>query len=153
MYKYLILIIVMIVSSCDDSINKVASKEKRLSTKLINNNQSIKQKKISNKQPVFEINKDLHDFGDIIEGEKVTHKFIITNSGMADLIISSAKGSCGCTVPQWPKDPIRPGKKAEIKVTFNSKGRLGSQTKKVSVISNAIPNAKILTIRGNVIAK
>ena len=79
--------------------------------------------------------------------------FITTqkNIGNSDLLISSAKGSCGCTVPEWPKDPIKPGKEANIKVTFDSKGKKGKQAKRVTLMTNAIPNVKILTIKGNII--
>ena len=149
MYKYL-LILTFLVISCDDAVKKVNSNEKKISSKVIMNNQTLENSK-NNNQPIVQFVKEEHNFGDIIQGEVVSHNFVIKNSGKSDLIISSAKGSCGCTVPVWPKDPIKPGAEAEIKVTFNSKGRSGSQTKKVTVLTNAIPNTKVLTIRGNVI--
>jgi len=149
MYKYL-LILTFLSFSCDDTVKKVNSNEKKISSKVIVNNQSLENPK-NNNQPIVQFVKEEHNFGDITQGKVVSHNFIIKNSGKADLIISSAKGSCGCTVPVWPKDPIKPGAEAEIKVTFNSKGRSGSQTKKVTVLTNAIPNTKVLTIRGNVI--
>jgi hypothetical protein len=150
MYKFLI-ILSFLAFSCDDAVKKVNSNEKKISSKVIVNNQSLEKSNKKNKQPIVQFEKEEHNFGDISQGEVVSHNFIIKNSGKADLIISSAKGSCGCTVPVWPKDPIKPGAEAEIKVTFNSKGRSGSQTKKVTVLTNAIPNTKVLTIRGNVI--
>ncbi|MDB9895624.1 MAG: DUF1573 domain-containing protein [Flavobacteriales bacterium] len=149
MYKYL-LILTFLVISCDDAVKKVNSNEKKISSKVIMNNQTLENSK-NNNQPIVQFVKEEHNFGDITQGEVVSHNFVIKNSGKSDLIISSAKGSCGCTVPVWPKDPIKPGAEAEIKVTFNSKGRSGSQTKKVTVLTNAIPNTKVLTIRGNVI--
>ena len=149
MYKYL-LILTFLVISCDDAVKKVNSNEKKISSKVIMNNQTLENSK-NNNQPIVQFVKEEHNFGDITQGEVVSHNFVIKNSGKSDLIISSAKGSCGCTVPVWPKDPIKPGAEAEIKVTFNSKGRSGLQTKKVTVLTNAIPNTKVLTIRGNVI--
>ena len=149
MYKYL-LILTFLVISCDDAVKKVNSNEKKISSKVIMNNQTLENSK-NNNQPIVQFVKEEHNFGDITQGEVVSHNFVIKNSGKSDLIISSAKGSCGCTVPVWPKDPIKPGAEAEIKVTFNSNGRSGSQTKKVTVLTNAIPNTKVLTIRGNVI--
>ena len=149
MYKYL-LILTFLVISCDDAVKKVNSNEKKISSKVIMNNQTLENSK-NNNQPIVQFVKEEHNFGYITQGEVVSHNFVIKNSGKSDLIISSAKGSCGCTVPVWPKDPIKPGAEAEIKVTFNSKGRSGSQTKKVTVLTNAIPNTKVLTIRGNVI--
>ena len=69
----------------------------------------------------------------------------------ASLIISTAKGSCGCTVPEWPKEPIAKAEEGIIKVTFNSAGRSGKQNKKVTLVTNAIPNTKVITLTGNVI--
>ena len=91
------------------------------------------------------------DFGEIKQGDKVSHNYKIKNIGNADLLISSAKGSCGCTVPEWPQDPIGPGEQANIKVTFDSKGKIGKQAKRVTLMTNAIPNVKILTIKGNIV--
>ena len=72
-----------------------------------------------------------HDFGNIQEGDKVSHVFTFNNSGDEPLIINSAKGSCGCTVPEWPKEPIAPGESAEIKVRYDTK-RIGKFTKRVT---------------------
>ena len=69
---------------------------------------ALKNKKMTITQPIVEILKAEYDFGDIKQGEKATHNYKIKNIGNADLLISSAKGSCGCTVPEWPKDPIKP---------------------------------------------
>ena len=69
---------------------------------------------------------EVYDFGTITEGEKVTHVFNFTNTGDADLVIVSAKGSCGCTVPEWPKEPIAPGAEGKISVVFNSEGKKGT---------------------------
>ncbi len=91
-----------------------------------------------------------HDFGDINEGDKVNHVFTFKNTGNEPLIISSAKGSCGCTVPQWPKEPIPPGGDGEIKVEFNSKNKPGKQTKTVTIHANTDPNPTRLTIKAQV---
>jgi hypothetical protein len=101
--------------------------------------------------PNIEMLETSYNFGEIQQGESVTHDFILKNTGEADLIISAAKGSCGCTVPEWPKTPIAKGEEAAIKVTFNSAGRSGKQNKTVTLVTNAIPNTKVLTINGNVI--
>ena len=73
------------------------------------------------------------------------------NTGENDLVIVSAKGSCGCTIPKWPKEPIAPGAEAEMYVIFNSDGKSGRQNKKVSVIANTEPATSVVVIRGNVI--
>lgn len=96
--------------------------------------------------------KDVHDFGSVKEGEKVTYKFKFKNTGDKPLTIFDAKGSCGCTVPEYPKEPIAPGKSGEIKVEFNSKGKKGSETKYVTLTANTTPGDTRLTIKANVIA-
>ena len=137
--------------SCNDVAKKVESTQNRLSTDLVNNNQSLNEKNENLSQPIVEILDPEFNFGEIKQGEKVSHNYKIKNIGNSDLLISSAKGSCGCTVPEWPKDPIKPGKEANIKVTFDSKGKKGKQAKRVTLMTNAIPNVKILTIKGNII--
>ena len=97
------------------------------------------------------IGEETIDFGKVIEGEKVHLEFKIKNSGTGNLIISKASPSCGCTVPSHPKKPLVPGEEGEIKVTFNSENRIGEQKKTIRLITNATPNIKILTIKGEVI--
>ena len=81
---------------------------------------------------------------------KLEYTFKFKNTGEGDLIISNARASCGCTIPYFPKEPIKPGESNEMKVRFNSKGKSGKQTKQITVFSNANPNKKIVTILGNV---
>lgn len=100
----------------------------------------------------FEEANNTFKFGTIKEGEKVRHKFKFKNSGTKPLSIADAKASCGCTVPQWPKEPIAPGATSTIDVEFDSKGKVGSQTKTVTVTANTNPAQTILTISGEVIA-
>ena len=91
-----------------------------------------------------------HDFGVMDEGDVVTYYFEFTNTGAEPLILDKCKGSCGCTVPQCPKNPIAPGDTGSIEVKFNSKGKKNKQTKKVTVTANTDPAQTILTIRANV---
>ena len=91
-----------------------------------------------------------HDFGTIDEGDAVTHIFTFTNTGDNPLILSKCKGSCGCTVPQCPKDPIAPGATGEIEVKFNSKGKKNKQTKTVTITANTVPETTRLTISADV---
>jgi hypothetical protein len=88
-----------------------------------------------------------HDFGTMTQGDAVTHLFEFTNTGDEPLIIDNCKGSCGCTVPQCPKNPIQPGEKGQIEVKFNSKGKKNQQTKKVTVNANTDPAQTFLTIK------
>lgn len=100
--------------------------------------------------PVFAFNEESHDFGQINEGDVVEHVFAFTNTGDAPLIISSATGSCGCTVPEWPKEPIGVGEEGVIKVKFNSRKKPGVQNKTVTITSNTYPKQKRIKIKANV---
>lgn len=91
-----------------------------------------------------------HDFGTITQGDVVDHVFKFTNTGDEPLVIKNAKGSCGCTVPQWPKEPIAPGEGGEIKVEFKSAGKSGIQSKKVTIDANVPGGKTFLTIKSNV---
>jgi len=90
------------------------------------------------------------NFGTIKQGESVTHEFSFTNEGKEDLIITNAQGSCGCTVPLYPKEPIKKGASGVIKVTFNSAGKMGMQDKTVTITSNAKNSPRILHLKGTV---
>mgnify|MGYP001552391442 FL=1 len=90
------------------------------------------------------------DFGKITDGDKVQHNFTFTNTGDEPLTIKNAKGSCGCTVPEWPREPIAPGETGEIKVEFNSKKKPGKQTKRVTITANTEPPQTYLTIKADV---
>lgn len=80
-----------------------------------------------------------HNFGRMKEGEKREHDFEFTNTGKEDLVIEDCKGSCGCTVPEWPKDPIKPGQTAAIKVKFDSTKKEKDQEKSVTITANTEP--------------
>lgn len=92
-----------------------------------------------------------YNFGKIKEGESVTHSFTFTNTGSAPLIITSATATCGCTVPEYPAQPIKPGEKGTIKVVFNSRGKMGKQDKVVTILSNAKPAMDNLHMIGEVV--
>ena len=100
--------------------------------------------------PDFKFNEEEFNFGTIKQGESVTHEYTFINSGKEPLIITSAAGSCGCTVPDYPKEPIMKGAKATIKVTFNSAGKVGMQDKTITIQSNAKTNPKVIRIKGNI---
>lgn len=91
------------------------------------------------------------NFGKVKAGEKVQHEYTFKNTGKEPLVISNAKGSCGCTVPEWPKEPIAPGASGKIKVEFDSKGKSGPQTKQVTITANTDPVQSVIYIKGDVI--
>ena len=91
-----------------------------------------------------------HDFGSINQGEKVSYTFKFKNSGKADLVISSAVGSCGCTVPHYPKGTIPAGDTGTVDVTFDSSGKQGKILKTVTMVTNCQPSTKIITITAEI---
>jgi hypothetical protein len=106
----------------------------------------------------FKDKNDTYDFGTVKDGEKVVHVYEFKNVGDQPLQILKAEASCGCTTPEWTKTPILPGKTGNIKVTFNSEGRVGPAIKDISIQSNAVQTDKakeryVLTLKGTVTAK
>ena len=89
----------------------------------------------------------MHDYGTIKQGADGNCEFKFTNTGNEPLVISSARGSCGCTVPTYPKEPILKGQTAVIKVSYDTK-RVGPFTKTVTIESNAKSNPKMISIKG-----
>lgn len=101
----------------------------------------------------IEMNEEVHDYGTVeFDGDGVCF-FEVTNTGNAPLILSKVQGSCQCTVPTWPREPIAPGQTIKIKVKYNT-GRAGAINKTVTITSNAINfPVKVVRIKGNVLAK
>jgi hypothetical protein len=98
----------------------------------------------------FRFEEDTHDFGEIMEGPSAECDFEFRNVGKTPIIITQAKGSCGCTVPKWPTEPILPKHKGKIHVTFNTQGRVGPINKDIIITSNAQQNPMKLHITGYV---
>lgn len=92
-------------------------------------------------------------FGTITDGEKVSHTYTFTNTGNEPLILSDARGSCGCTVPQWPREPIAPGESGSITVEFNSANKVGNRNQKVTITANTNPPQSFIYLKGDVLAK
>ena len=140
--------VIALLSSCG-----VDAEPKDLTTEIINNPITASDKAIDEDQlPFFEFVEVIKDFGTITQGESVSMTFRFKNVGQSNLIISSAQGSCGCTIPEWPKEPIAPGAEGKIEVTFNSTGKQGLQNKTVTLVANTIPNTKVIVIKGEVLA-
>lgn len=107
----------------------------------------------SHAQGVLKFETESHDFGTLAEGPVATYSFKLTNTGNAPVVISRAMASCGCTTPEWSKDPIMPGATSEIKVGYNTSGRPGAFKKTITVTSNAENSTVILRINGTVTPK
>ena len=101
-------------------------------------------------QPLMTFVSSSHDFGTIIDGEMVVCYFDYENSGASELVINSVEATCGCTTPDWTREPLPPGEKESLKIIFDAKGRSGLQRKVVTVMSNASNSPVRLTIKANV---
>jgi len=121
-----------------------------ITSEIINNPASASQP-TNDKVPVVEFDSDVWDFGTITEGEVVEHEFKITNKGRGNLLIAAVRTSCGCTVADFPRQPIEPGQTRTIKVKFDSEGRRGRVYKQVHVVTNAMPSSYTLVVRGEVV--
>lgn len=155
-----ILILLCAISACESSGSGPDSNqegqqkqttEEGISTESIKNPQTASEDEVDTANlPEITFSKKEHDFGTVLEGQTVSHTFDITNTGSSDLIISNADAACGCTVPHYPKEPIPPGEKRSIKVSFNSQGKEGKQRKAVSVTANTQPNVNKIHIVANI---
>jgi hypothetical protein len=98
----------------------------------------------------LEFDSYVHDFGNINQESTNNHVFTFTNTGNEPLIIENAKGSCGCTVPEYPKHPINPGETGEIKIEYKPGKQKGNQTKNITITANTQPEETILRIKADV---
>ncbi|MBC8084169.1 MAG: DUF1573 domain-containing protein [Hymenobacter sp.] len=101
--------------------------------------------------PVMTFTQTEYDFGDIKPGDVVKHTFEFTNTGKSPLLIENATASCGCTTPNWTKEPVAPGAKGTIEVQFNSLGKSGIQNKEVAVRANTAPSITKINIKTNIL--
>lgn len=114
--------------------------------------QTTDQEKKSENGPKIEFKITEYDYGTIEQGSDGRCEFIFTNTGTDALILSNVSSTCGCTVPSWPKEPIKAGESSTIVVVYNT-SRQGAINKSVNVSSNATANPVVLRIKGTVIAK
>ncbi len=129
------LAIIALLAACGAKSNEADSGEDNLKSKI----------------PVITMLSDsTYQFGNITEGDIVEHEFKFKNGGQFPLIINNVTASCGCTIPEWPREPISPGAESSIQVRFNSKGKVGPQVKTITVFANTEPAYSELRIQGMV---
>ncbi|MEX0966655.1 MAG: DUF1573 domain-containing protein [Bacteroidia bacterium] len=148
--KYLSIFFAMALftfTACDEA----SETEESIDSSVVENNATANEDgESSNQAAQINFSETEHNFGTIQEGTQATYTFKFTNTGTSDLVISDAKPSCGCTVPTWTKEPLKPGDEGSIDVVYDSKGRPGSFTKTIQVTSNSEPALTVLTIKGEV---
>jgi len=103
--------------------------------------------------PIMSLKDTLFEFGTVNEGDVITKEFFFTNTGTAPLLVTEAKSTCGCTIPEWPKEAIAPDSSGVILVKFNTTNRTGAQLKEVSIFANTFPNRPVVKLSGRVIKK
>ena len=141
---YSILAVTFITVSCGESATKKINQDNVQATE-------VQTQANASNSPVMTFSKMSHDFGNINEGDIVTTTFSFTNTGKSDLIIVDARGSCGCTVPQYPKNvPIAPGATGEIQVSFDSDNKPSLQQKAVTISANTESGREMLRIKAMV---
>jgi hypothetical protein len=147
LYLILAVLAISLITACNSS----GHKEEKISSDLVNNPNTANGNSKSGTLPAFKFEEIEHDFGKIIQGESVSYEFKFTNTGKSDLIIVDVSTSCGCTVPSFPRTPIRAGETGIIKVSFNSAGKFGFQAKNVLVVANTQPNTTLLRIKAQIV--
>lgn len=137
--------LMMFAVSCTESASSKIDSSKQIKKKELSLDQVDQQT-----NPIMTFEAKEWNFGEITQGDVVDHSFVFTNTGTDPLIISKAKGSCGCTVPEWPKAPIAPGESGEIYVKYDSKGKKGRQNKRVTLTTNMTPSQQVVYVKGQV---
>lgn len=140
-YLYLVLAFGLL-TACENG----TSADGQLSGDLVTISKSASES--SEKQAVITFDKTEHDFGTLLQGEVVTYSFHFTNTGNVPLLVSDVKTSCGCTIADFPRDPIAPGKEGFIKATYDSKGHHDFQSRSITVSSNTMPAKTVLRMKG-----
>lgn len=133
---------ILFFSQCD-----FIFKNKKMNTGTINNN-ATPGGNATGEMPDMKFDEEDHDFGNIEQGEKIDFSFKFTNTGKADLIINNCTASCGCTIPNWPRQPIRPGESSYIEVQFDSNNKQNEVTKEITVSTNCDPAVRKIKFHG-----
>ena len=143
---FLAVAVCLFLISCGSEKND----ESHISSDVINVPATASGKALPGSPPVMVFAEEKHDFGKLTEGETVSYSFVFKNTGGSDLVISSAQGSCGCTIPDYPKGPVKPGEQSKIDVKFESSGKSGLVQKTVTIVTNCTPSTKVLTISSTI---
>ncbi|MGB5464226.1 MAG: DUF1573 domain-containing protein [Aureibaculum sp.] len=142
----LAILVIFSLISCKENVANKINKE---------NLEVAKQRdyKLNEGAAAISFSKTEHDFGVINEGDIVETTFGFKNTGKSELIITNAVGSCGCTVPEWPKEPIAAGESGQIKVKFNSQGKPNKQSKTITLTTNTSNGKETVLVKAEVTPK
>jgi hypothetical protein len=143
------LFILSLLSSCKNDKDGVREiRADGANANLIRNPASANEPLDTNQLARISYEETEYNFGTVTEGELVVHSFKFTNTGNVPLVIQKARSSCGCTIPEWPEEPIPPGGTGEIQAKFNTNAKLSEQKKIVYVTANTYPNETTVALKG-----
>ncbi len=158
MNRFILLATILVAVACSNDNQSGAQSEKSLQEIKGDGpirNSDIIRSPVSANEPIDTVNvakiafeEETYDFGEVDEGAVVEHVFRFTNTGKAPLLISSARSTCGCTVPEWPREPIPPGESGQIEVKFNTQGKKNKQAKPVTIVANTYPATSKVFLQG-----
>lgn len=149
--KKLVFIAILYSAFVSCSSEAIKEEQDKISTDVINVPATAAGESVKlGSAPQMTFAEEKHNFGKITQGEKVEYSFTFKNTGGSELVISNAQGSCGCTVPTYPKTPIKPGEEAKIDVVFDSEGKSGLVEKTVTINTNCNPSTQVLTISATI---
>jgi hypothetical protein len=154
-----LLAVTLLATGCDNLKNKAEGESSETASvnttpteNTIANPNLTNEQVISNADaPIMTFAEMEHDFGDIKPGAVVKHTFTFKNTGKSPLIISNASATCGCTVPEWPKEPVAPGAEGKIDVQFDSHGKSGQVSKTITIEANTQPSTNQIAIKTNIL--
>ena len=162
MKSYLIVAALLLLGACSpdknaevgtEGMNTAATKASDAAANpTVDNPNVVSEKEAPNPNaPVMTFAETEFNFGDIQPNSSVQHTFTFTNTGKSPLLIQDATASCGCTTPNWTKEPVAPGAQGKMEVRFDSRGKLGIINKQVAVRANTQPSTTTIVIKGNVL--
>lgn len=154
-----LLAVTLLATGCDNLQNKTEGESSETTaasttpTEATVANPNLTNEQVMNNAaaPVMTFAEMEHDFGDIKPGAVVKHTFTFKNTGKSPLIISSASATCGCTTPDWTKEPVAPGAEGKIDVQFDSHGKTGQQSKTITIEANTQPSTNQIAIKTNIL--
>lgn len=146
---FLLGVLAVSLAACNRSKNAASTEQGAQSTTQVADGASPAAV-VSPNAAILSFENGMFNFGKVLQGEKVTHEFKFTNTGKSPLIITNATATCGCTVPETPKEPVKPGATGVIRVVFDSAGKMGMQDKIVTITSNGNPSTSEVHLIGEV---
>jgi len=156
----MLIVMLFALVACQDETANTGKSVEEIKAENLQGTAKIIRNPVSADQPTDTVNvarmtfeETTHNFGTVEEGEIVEHVFAFTNTGEVPLLISDARSTCGCTVPDWPKEVIEPGEDGEIKVLFKTMGKRDRQEKPVIITANTYPAETKVFLKGFVQAK